>query len=135
VTSHYSIFDFLLELGIYFGTQKDYHKYSLTDVFEIITQFVEKKYRNDLVLKQLIAVDYYLHFKVKPKQLFLDEIAHTEKFRLIEQKKLNHHKYRYVILPLNFDYKTFSNENKIKAENHTLVIQYNGTSKAEVVLT
>jgi anaerobic magnesium-protoporphyrin IX monomethyl ester cyclase len=133
VTSQYSIFDFLLELGIYFGTQKDYHKYSLTDVFDIITQFVEKKYSNDAVLKQLIAIDYYLHFKVKPKQLFLNEIAHTEKFKLIEQKKLNHHKYRFVILPLMFDYKIFSRENKIKMENHNLVIQYNGSSKAAIV--
>ena len=34
VTAHYSIFDFLLGLGTYFGTQKEYHKYSLTDVFQ-----------------------------------------------------------------------------------------------------
>ncbi|MEO6302188.1 MAG: DUF4080 domain-containing protein [Bacteroidia bacterium] len=133
VATHYSIFDFLLGLGIHFGTQRDYHKYSLTDVFDIITQFVDKEYNNDPIIKQLIAVDYYLHFKVKPKELFLEEIAHTEKFKLIEQRKLNHHKYRYVILPLNFNYATFSSENKIKAESHNLVIQYNGTSKAEIV--
>ena len=133
VTNHYSIFDFLLGLGVYFGTQKDYHKYSLTDVFDIITKFVEKNYATDQVIKQLIAVDYYLHFKVKPKQLFLDEITHTEKFKVIEQQKLNHNKYRFVILPLNFNYKMFSNENKIKFENHNLIIQYNGKSKAEIV--
>lgn len=133
VATHYSIFDFLLGLGIYFGTQRDYHKYSLTDVFDIITQFVDKEYNNDPVIKQLIAIDYYLHFKVKPKELFLEEINQSDKFKLIEQRKLNHHKYRYVILPLNFNYNTFSSENKIKAENHNLVIQYNGTSKAEIV--
>ncbi|MBA2610929.1 MAG: DUF4080 domain-containing protein [Bacteroidetes bacterium] len=133
VATHYSIFDFLLGLGIYFGTQRDYHKYSLTDVFDIITRFVDKEYNNDPVIKQLIAVDYYLHFKVKPKELFLEEINHSDKFKLIEQRKLNHHKYRYVILPLNFNYATFSSENKIKAESHNLVIQYNGTSKAEIV--
>lgn len=133
VATHYSIFDFLLGLGIYFGTQKDYHKYSLTDVFDIITRFSEANYPDDVVLKQLIAVDYYLHFKVKPQQLFLDEIAHTEKFKLIEQRKLNHHKYRYVILPLDFNYTVFSSENKIKAESYNVFIQYNGTSKAEIV--
>ncbi len=133
VATHYSIFDFLLGLGKYFGTQRDYHKYSLTDVFDIITQFVDNEYNADPVIKQLIAVDYYLHFKVKPKELFLEELEHAEKFKVIEQRKLNHHKYRYVILPLNFDYKTFSNENKIRKENHNLVIQYNGTSKAEIV--
>ena len=133
VATHYSIFDFLLGLGIYFGTQRDYHKYSLTDVFDIMTAFVDKEYNNDPVIKQLIAVDYYLHFKVKPKELFLEEINHSDKFKLIEQRKLNHHKYRYVILPLNFNYATFSSENKIKKEDHNLVIQYNGTSKAEIV--
>jgi hypothetical protein len=133
VATNYSIFDFLLGLGIYFGTQKDYHKYSLTDVFDIITRFSEINYPQDAVIKQLIAVDYYLHFKVKPQQLFLDEVAHTEKFKLIEQRKLNHHKYRYVILPLDFNYNVFSNENKIKAERHNVFIQYNGTSKAEIV--
>jgi hypothetical protein len=133
VTANYSIFDFLLGLGIYFGTQKDYHKYSLTDVFDIITRFSETNYPDDIILKQLIAVDYYLHFKVKPQQLFLDEVAHSEKFKLIEQRKLNHHKYRYVILPLNFNYTVFSSENKIMQEDHNLIIQYTGTTKAEVV--
>jgi hypothetical protein len=133
VATNYSIFDFLLGLGIYFGTQKDYHKYSLTDVFDIITRFSETNYPDDVVLKQLIAVDYYLHFKVKPQQLFLEEVAHTEKFKLIDQRKLNHHKYRYVILPLDFNYTVFLNENKIKTESHYLFIQYNGTSKAELV--
>lgn len=133
VATNYSIFDFLLGLGIYFGTQRDYHKYSLTDVFDIITRFSEINYPNDVVLKQLIAVDYYLHFKVKPQQLFLNEVEHSEKFKLIDQRKLNHHKYRYVILPLDFNYTVFVAENKIKQESHNVFIQYTGTSKAEVV--
>ena len=133
VATNYSIFDFLLGLGIYFGTKRDYHKYSLTDVFDIITRFSETNYPNDVVLKQLIAVDYYLHFKVKPQQLFLNEVEHTEKFKLIDQRKLNHHKYRYVILPLDFNYTVFLAENKIKPESHNVFIQYTGTSKAEVV--
>ena len=133
VATNYSIFDFLLGLGIYFVTQRDYHKYSLTDVFDIITRFSEANYPNDVVLKQLIAVDYYLHFKVKPQQLFLNEVEHTEKFKLIDQRKLNHHKYRYVILPLDFNYTVFLAENKIKPESHNVFIQYTGTSKAEVV--
>jgi hypothetical protein len=102
-------------------------------VFDIITRFSETNYPNDVVLKQLIAVDYYLHFKVKPQQLFLNEVEHTEKFKLIDQRKLNHHKYRYVILTLDFNYTVFASENKIKQESHNVFIQYTGTSKAEVV--
>ncbi len=133
VTHHYSVFDFLLGLGHYFGTQKDFHKYSLTDVFEIITNYAKANYHNDAILQQLIAVDYYLHFKVKPKNLFLEEMEFTQKNKLIEELKLNHHKYRYVVLPLNFDFKAFSKEQTIVNDNRHLIIQYNGITKAEVV--
>jgi hypothetical protein len=133
VTQHYSIFDFLLGLGHFFGTQKDFHKYSLTDVFEIMTAYSKTKFPDDAILQQLIAVDYYLHFKVKPKNLFLDEIDFSHKAKLIEELKLNHHKYRYIVLPLDFDFKTFKNEQKIVNENKPLIIQYNGTGKAEIV--
>ncbi len=133
VTAHYSIFDFLLGLGTYFGTQKEYHKYSLTDVFDIITQYAEIKHPTDFILKELIAVDYYLHFKVKPKTLFLEEVEHVEKIELINTLKLNHHKYRFIALPLNFNYKTFSHSNTIEKGAHNLIIQYNGTTKAVVV--
>ena len=133
VTAHYSIFDFLLGLGTYFGTQKEYHKYSSTDVFDIMTQYAEINHPTDLVLKELIAVDYYLHFKVKPKTLFLNEVAQTEKTEIINTLKLNHHKYRFIALPLHFNYKTFSSHNKIEKGAHHLIIQYNGTTKAVVV--
>lgn len=133
ITKQYSIFEFLLGLGHYFGTQKDFHKYSLTDVFEIITDYSKNTYPNDTVLQQLIAVDYYLHFKVKPKSLFLDEIDFTVKNKLIDELKLNHHKYRYVVLPLDFDFKAFSQEQTVINDPKHVIIQYNGTEKAIVV--
>jgi len=120
-------------LGHYFGTQKDFHKYALNDVFEIITAYSKMTYPNDIVLQQLIAVDYYLHFKVKPKSLFLDEIEFATKNKLIDELKLNHHKYRYVVLPLDFDFKSFSMEQIIVSEPKNIIIQYNGTTKAEIV--
>ena len=134
VTKHYSIFDFLLGLGHYFGTQRDFHKYSLTDVFEIITEFSKTTYPDDATLQQLIAIDYYLHFKVKPKNLFLDEIDFTVKNKLIDELKLNHHKYRYVVLPLSFDFNSFLKEQTIIHEPKNVVIQYNGIEKAQVIL-
>jgi anaerobic magnesium-protoporphyrin IX monomethyl ester cyclase len=133
VATHYSIFDFLLELGKYFGTIRDYHKYSLNDVFEIITKFAENNYENDAVLKQLIAVDYYLHFKVKPQPLFLNEIDRHERNRLVEKLRLNHHKYRFVILPLSFNYRALAEENRLETMPQQLIIQYSGTAKASIV--
>ena len=102
-------------------------------MFEILTQFVSIQYPNDAVLKQLIAIDYYLHFKVKPKNLFLEEFSQTEKTNIINELKLNHHKYRFVILPIDFDFKQFSNNQSIQETKQPLIIQYNGTTKAEVI--
>lgn len=133
ITENYSIFDFLLGLGTYFGEVSNYHKYSLTDIFSIITTYAEVNFPNDEVLKQLIAVDYYLHHKVKPQELFLNEIERTEKVSIIENNKLNHHKYRYIILPLNFNFDLFEKEGKIEKGIYNLVIQYNGTTKAEII--
>jgi anaerobic magnesium-protoporphyrin IX monomethyl ester cyclase len=133
VTAHYSIFDFLLGLGTYFGTVRDYHKYSLNDVFEIMTKFAENNYPDDKFIKELIAIDYYLHFKVKPQPLFLEEISKPEKNKVIEKLRLNHHKFRFVVLPVSFDFGTFLEHNQIKTGNHHFIAQYNGITKAEVV--
>ncbi len=135
VTEHYSIFDFLLGLGIYFGEVSDYHKYSLADVYHIITQFAEKNFPNDKVLKHLIAVDYYLQNKVRPQILFLEEIAKTEKSQIIQQLKLNHHQFRFVMLPLCFDFKKYETENKIEQGDFNLILQYSGVAKPQVVDT
>lgn len=133
ITANYSSFDFLLGLGKYFGEIREYHKYTLEDVYQIIHQFVEKNYPQDPIIKQLIAVDYYLQFKVKPKTLFLEEIVRTEKTKLVDKLKLDHHKYRHLIFPLNFDLKLFEEKNTIEAKEFNMIVQYNGTSKAELV--
>ena len=133
ITEQYSVFEFLLGLGIYFGTKKEYHKYSLTDVFDIITQYAEKNYPEDAVLKKLIAIDYYLHFKVRPQSLYFKGLEKKEQNKFIEKTGLNYHKYRYIVLPLDFNFYSFSRNNKIKQENSHLIIQYSGTTKAEVI--
>lgn len=133
VTAQYSIFDFLLGLGVHFGEQKDYHKYSLTDVYSILTSYCEKTIPEDKIIKQLIAIDYYLHHKVRPQVLFMNEIEREEKSIIIEQKKLNHHKYRYIILQTDFNFEVFEKENTIEKEKHLLIIQYDGVNRSVVV--
>jgi anaerobic magnesium-protoporphyrin IX monomethyl ester cyclase len=133
ISVNYSIFDFLMGLGIYFGEKKEYHNYSLTDIFEIVTAFTTEYYPDDPYIRELIAIDYYLHFKVKPKTLFLEEIARLEKSRVIDGLKLDRGKHRYIVLPLHFDFKVFSTENRILEQKQNLIIKYSGTEKAEVV--
>lgn len=133
ITSRYSSFDFLYGLGHYFGNQRAFHKYSLNDVFQIAMEFSNQNHPEDPVLKELIAIDYYLHFKVKPQVLFLNEIDRAEKNSLIENQKLNHHKFRYLILPLNFDFEEFTTSRKIIEGDFRLIVEYNGISKCRVL--
>lgn len=133
VTSRYSSFDFLLGLGELFGNEKDFHHYTLTDVFDVLTQYCKTNFSEDKTLLQLVAVDYYLHYKVKPKQLYIGEISREQKNNLIDTKKLNHHKNRYIILPLEFDFDKFHKQNIVTAGSHNLIIEYNGTDKAKII--
>lgn len=133
ITTNYSIFDFLLGLGLFFETKKDLHKYSLVDVYEIACEYVKTAHTQDSIALQLIAIDYYLHHKVKPKNMFVDEIDRAAKNNIIDQQQLNHHKYRYVIIPLSFDFDIFEKEARIVNNNTTLVIQYDGVNKAQIV--
>ena len=131
VAQQYSIFDFLLGLGTYFGTIRDYHKYSLNDVFEIMTQYAAKAHPDDLILKQLIAIDYYLHFKVKPQVLFLEEVSRTERNSIVEKLGLKHNKYRFAIIPVDFNFNLFLKTDIIQKGTHFFIAQYDGLKKAE----
>ncbi len=103
------------------------------DVYEILTEYVSASYSEDSVIKELIAIDYYLHHKVKPKTLFVEEVDRNVKNQIIEQNQLNHHKYRYIVLPLQFDFNVFEKENKVENNDSKIIIQYDGVNKAEVI--
>ncbi len=135
VTAKYSIFDFLEGLGTYFGMKREYHKYTLNDIYEILDGFASEFYPQDTILKQLIAVDYYLQHKVKPKTQFLLEVSREEKTTIIAERKLNHHKFRFIIVQLSFDYVVFKSEQgTIVPGNYILVLQYSGTDYPEIVV-
>lgn len=134
VTANYSVFDFLEGLGTYFGTKREYHKFTLNDIYEILDEFAAKNYPDDRILKELIAIDYYLQHKVKPKTQFLEEISREEKTSIIAERKLNHHKFRFIIVQLSFDYLVFiQKQGAIVPGHHLLILQYNGTDYPEVV--
>jgi hypothetical protein len=133
VAINYSIFDFLLGLGNYFITKSNFHKHSLTDIFEIINEFAKTNYANDSNLPQLIAIDYYLQANIKPKTLFIEEIDRGEKTDLITQLHLNHHKFRFIIIPINFNFEAWQQTNTIETGNFNLIFQYNGVTKPAVI--
>lgn len=134
VTKHYSIFDFLMELGIYFSKRKPFHKYTLNDAYLILSSFVDEYYSHDKFLKELIAIDYYLHFKVKPKNLIIDEINRIEKNSIINAMALNHHKYRFVIIKISFNLEHFIATGEVIECEDYAIIQYNGENKAKLLV-
>lgn len=134
VARHYSIFDFLLGLGVYFGEVSDYHRYSLNDIFTIIRAYTAAHYPTDTVLSELIAIDYYLHFKVKPQNQFLGEVSAVEKQSLIRRHGLSP-KCRYVVLPLHFNFGAFAQQGLVAREASHVIIAYDGNNKACVVDT
>jgi anaerobic magnesium-protoporphyrin IX monomethyl ester cyclase len=131
VTAQYSIFDFLLGLGELFGTRQDFHKYTLNQVFDTLADFAAENYPEDDNLRALIAIDYHLFHKIRPKNLYLQEIERSEKSSVIKKTGLNHQKFRHIILPIGFDFEFFKANNLIEASDEFFIVQYNGTSKPE----
>lgn len=128
VALNYSIFDFLLGLGK--KIENIVHRtYTLASVYDTIYNFVEEKYSDDKILKQIVAIDYFLQHKVRPKILFVEEIDKKKKNEILDSLKLNINKFRYVIFPVSFDFKLFE-KNKILINSETLIIvQYDGKNK------
>lgn len=133
VTQNYSIFDFLMNLGRFFGTKKDFHKYSLDDVYHIILEFTSIYYPEDKMIRELIAIDYFIQHKVKPKVQFLEEISRKEKQDMIHTLKLNHHKFRHIILPLSFSWNEFILHQKLLFQSENIILQYNGQTYPEII--
>lgn len=128
VAKNYSIFDFLLGLGENID-HFVYKTYTLTDVYQAIFNFVEQKYSNDNILKELVAIDYYLQHKVRPKILFIEEIDKKEKNEILENIKLNVNKFRYLIFSISLDLEYFLRKKQIKHQKAFLILQYDGKNK------
>lgn len=133
ITVYYSVFDFLLGLGSYFQQHSNFHKHELKDVYQLIYDFAKQNYAADEVLLQLITIDYYLHHKIKPLGLFNKEIEASLKSKLIETNKLNHHKNRYVVLPVSFNWQEFVQYNHIIKEDTILTIEFSGKDEPRMM--
>lgn len=133
VESTYSIFDYLKELGELFHSRFHQRQYGLFDIYETMHMHHASKFPEDQILKEMAAIDYYLQYKVKPKEFILSELTKEEKNKFILEHKLNHHLYRFIILPISFNFDKFSNENKMEMAEEKLVIQYSGTEKPQII--
>jgi radical SAM superfamily enzyme YgiQ (UPF0313 family) len=127
VTAHYSIFDFLTELGTIFESKFKGEHYGVKNIYETLFDFVSEKYADDNVLKELVSLDYFLSHKVKPKAIFIEEIDKKEQNKIAEDMKLNSHQFRYAMLPVSFNFEIFRSENRIQNAQQIVIIRFSGT--------
>ncbi len=135
ITTHFSIFDFLLGLGKYFESRSSFFSYTAMDIYNIANDFVKENYPDNLIIQELLAIDYYLQHKIKPAEKFIPEIAKKDKFAFLDKHQLPHQKFRYTVIPIHFNYHLFKQDQIIFKEEELLVIQYDGTRKPIVIRT
>lgn len=133
VTEKYSIFDFLLGLGTLFGQRREYHKYTLADVYDILFEFADKNHPQDDILKQLITLDYYLYYKVRPKPIEGIEIEKEFLHGYVNQLELSKEGMRYIGLALSFDLQKWRSEGELIRGKNIILLQYNGAEKASII--
>ncbi len=134
IAENHSIFDFLLGLGKYFHTHYHFHKHTTDDIYDALHQYVTLNFKEDSLLAELVALDYYLHFKIKPKSRFIEDLTQKEKHTIIEQKGLDYQKYRYIMLPVSFNYNELHSNTQLQRAPQNLILQYNGVDMAKVVI-
>ena len=128
-----SIFDFMLQLGEFADGKLNFHKYNLLNLFDVLWNFVLKFYPKDKILHQLVSFDFYMLSKVKPSARYLKELNQKEKLKIISEKHLNHHKYRFLTFPLDLDIYTYQKSGEIVEKKSTLILKYTGTDYPEII--
>jgi anaerobic magnesium-protoporphyrin IX monomethyl ester cyclase len=133
VAQQYSVFYFLLELGKAFEHKLDLHRYSLRDTYNVLYAFVLEHYPDDKILHQLVAIDYYSYYKTKPQPLGDAIMNKKEANAHIIASGLNHHKFRYVIIPVSFDSIRYLQGGVHYPADDLIIIEYNGTSQPRIL--
>lgn len=124
VGKQYGIFQFLHGLGKHFLLVKQFHAYGLKDVYTVLHNYAVSTYPNDAMLLQLVAIDYYSKYNIKPANIFNIEVAKPLKYEAIATLKLNHHKYRFVIFPISFDYNVYNLTGDVIEAKQYIIITY-----------
>lgn len=127
----YSSFDFLMGLGIFFSEHQSLIRYNVKDIYLILFDYAKQYYPNDKILHELIYIDYCTFERVKPTQGFVEELPRAEKYKLLENNKLNHNKYRFVVFPISFNLDAFDADQRIELQDNILIYQFDGVSQAK----
>lgn len=125
ISEHYSIFEYLRDLGTYFVARNHAYKFSVIEIYETIVDFTKEYYPENPIIMQLLAVDYYATQKSKPKDLFQLELEKSQVEQIKESYGINT-QHRVVILPLDFDWNMWYNQSALFLNEQYLILEYPG---------
>jgi anaerobic magnesium-protoporphyrin IX monomethyl ester cyclase len=132
LSHHQSVFDFLLRLGTRFHEEFGGRQYTLKDIYNVLADQL-KADQSEAILFQLCEMDFHLQHKVRPKPLLHPEPEKALRNTVVDKFKLDHHRFRYSMLSLGFDWNQWQTKNQIQRGNFLLVIQYSGTDFPEII--
>jgi len=132
VNENYSIFDFLLKLGVYFDDKGDFHKHTLIDIYTLLFEFVQSEFPEDILMQQLLAIEYCLQHTIKPRSLFCPEVPIEIQDVLIKNLVLPKNGFRFLILSSDFDFNLLQKEQILHKSPTYTILQYDGSNKPEV---
>ncbi len=137
-TARYSIFDFLLGLGVCFAEAHELHRYTTGNVYERLLTFARRQYPDDTMLPELIDLDFCLHQKERPRPLFLTEVDEAQKAAMIEAFQVDSAnspggKVRYLALPIGFDWDAFEQEQRVTPGDYCVLLAYEGLRAGRVL--
>jgi len=134
VARKYSIFQFLKGLGEIWLKTYSHKNVGLVSLYNTLFHFSKSNYPDDVILIELITLDYYLSHKIKPASRFIPEIEKQQRITLYDKLGLNHHKYRYAFHPVHFDVKHLLQNNDVRFKTDILVVEFNGIDYPKVVV-
>lgn len=130
-----SIFDFLLELGRCWYSQKS-NQPTLKEMYEIIHTTVNTyTFKNPEMKKmaiQLLAIDYYTQFVICPGDLILPTLPKKMRNEILMAHSINIHNDRYVVLPIDFSWNDWLHNHTLPSAKRNLIIRYDGIHKPQV---
>lgn len=134
VNKKYSAFDFLLQLGTEFNKRHSLIHYTLENVYTCLYDIVSEYYAEDNYLKNLVVLDYFLHFKVRPKDLFKCDLDLTQKKAFLKKFGLQNDNYRYIVFPIVNSLEEHSSDEAILHDGKSyFVVRYNGVEKSQLI--
>lgn len=133
VALNYRIFNFLLGLGKYNLITNGNSNTGLTGVYNTLFNYCLQCFDPGNIVFELVALDYYLHHKIKPATLYLPQTPKQQRIDIFTQLKLNHHKYRYVIHNVHFNVQKLITGNIFEPADDVLIIEFSGVDVPRVI--